>query len=63
VFGIKPFADNSLFAETARQMGRMPPTTTGARGLASGTFCRTPPFTAPIPGLMNIHQRDNAVRR
>ncbi|MEK7403577.1 MAG: aldo/keto reductase [Acidobacteriota bacterium] len=62
VFGIKPFADNSLFA------GDSSPTSPHAEEddrrarLAIRYILSNPAVTAPIPGLVSIHQVDNMVR-
>jgi len=60
VFGIKPFADQSLFSgnsslnsPTAEQDDRL------AR-LAIRYILGNPGITAPIPGMINTHQVDNA---
>jgi len=62
VFGIKPFANNSLFkgdsspdsptAEEDDKLARM----------AIREILRNPVLTAPIPGMINTHQVDNVVR-
>lgn len=62
VFGIKPFADRALFkgdsslqSPTAEQDDRL------AR-LAIRNVLANPAITAPIPGLINLHQVDNVAR-
>ncbi len=62
VFGIKPFASNSLFrgnsaldSPTAEQDSRI------AR-LAIRNILANPAITAPIPGLINLQQVDNAAK-
>lgn len=61
-FGIKPFADNSLFSG-----GSAPDDPNAAEDdrkarLAIRNILGNPAITAPIPGLINIHQVDNAVQ-
>lgn len=57
VFGIKPFADNSLF------QGNGAPNAEDDRRarLALRYILGNPALTAPIPGLVSVHQVDNAV--
>ncbi len=62
VFGIKPFASNSLFrgnsalnSPTAEADGRI------AR-IAIRSILANPAITAPIPGLINLEQVDNAAK-
>ena len=62
VFGIKPFANNSLFkgdsspdSPTAEEDDKL------ARMAIRYILCN-PALTAPIPGLANTHQVDNVVR-
>lgn len=61
VFGIKPFADNSLF------VGDSSPGNPHAEGddrrarLAIRYILANPAITAPIPGVINRHQIDNLV--
>ena len=62
VFGIKPFADNSLFAGDSSPNGPHAAADDRRARLALRYILSNPPITAPIPGLMNIHQVDNAVQ-
>jgi aryl-alcohol dehydrogenase-like predicted oxidoreductase len=62
IFGIKPFASNSLFkgdssvgSPTAEEDDRL------ARGAIRYILCN-PAVTAPIPGLINAHQVDNMAK-
>ena len=62
VFGIKPFASNSLFK------GDSSPTSPHAEEddrrarMAIRYILANPAITAPIPGLVNLHQVDNVVQ-
>jgi aryl-alcohol dehydrogenase-like predicted oxidoreductase len=62
VFGIKPFADNSLF------QGDSSPNSPQAREddrrarLAIRYILGNPAITAPIPGLISLHQVDNVIQ-
>ena len=62
VFGIKPFADNSLFAGDSSPDGPHAADDDRRARLALRYILSNPAITAPIPGLMNIHQVDNAVQ-
>jgi aryl-alcohol dehydrogenase-like predicted oxidoreductase len=60
VFGIKPFADNSLFAgDSSRNSPSAEEDSRRAR-LAIRYILGNPAITAPIPGLINAQQVDNA---
>ncbi len=59
VFGIKPFADNSLFkGDSSLQNPAREEDDRRAR-LAIRYILNNPAITAPIPGLINTHQVDN----
>ena len=64
VFGIKPFASNSLFNEAFKKVQGDPPLHTPDTDLLARLAIRyilaNPAITAPIPGLINAHQVDNA---
>jgi aryl-alcohol dehydrogenase-like predicted oxidoreductase len=61
VFGIKPFADNSLFAGDS-SLGSPTAAEDDRRArLAIRYILSNPAITAPIPGMINTHQVDNAV--
>jgi hypothetical protein len=61
-FGIKPFADNSLFAGTSFPNDPHAADDDRRARLALRYILSNPAITAPIPGLINIHQVDNAVQ-
>jgi hypothetical protein len=61
-FGIKPFADNSLFAGTSFLNDPHAADDDRRARLALRYILSNPAITAPIPGLINIHQVDNAVQ-
>jgi aryl-alcohol dehydrogenase-like predicted oxidoreductase len=61
VFGIKPFADNSLFAGTSFPNDPHAADDDRRARLALRYILSNPAITAPIPGLINNHQVDNAV--
>jgi len=61
VFAIKPFADNSLFAGTSFPNDSHAADDDRRARLALRYILSNPAITAPIPGLINIHQVDNAV--
>ena len=61
VFGIKPFADNSLFAGDGSLNGAQAAEDDRRARLALRHILGNPAITAPIPGLINKHQVDNAV--
>ena len=62
VFGIKPFADNSLFAGTSFPNDPHLADDDRRARLALRYILSNPAITAPIPGLINVHQVDNAVQ-
>jgi aryl-alcohol dehydrogenase-like predicted oxidoreductase len=62
VFGIKPFADNSLFAGDSSPASSTREEDDRRARLALRYILGNPAVTAPIPGLINIHQVENAVR-
>ncbi len=62
VFGIKPFADNSLFKGDASPASPHAQEDDTRARLALRYILGNPAITAPIPGMTNIHQVDNAVR-
>ena len=61
-FGIKPFADNSLFAGTSFPNDPHAEADDRRARMALRYILSNPAITAPIPGLINIHQVDNAVQ-
>jgi len=62
VFGIKPFASNSLFkGDSAPRSPHAAQDDRRAR-LALRYILANPAITAPIPGLVSIHQVDNAAK-
>jgi hypothetical protein len=61
-FGIKPFADNALFAGTGFHDDPHAAADDRRARLALRYILSNPAITAPIPGLINIHQVDNAVQ-
>ncbi|MCX6623117.1 MAG: aldo/keto reductase [Acidobacteria bacterium] len=62
VFGIKPFADNSLFAgDSAPNSPHAEEDDRRAR-LAIRYILGNPAITAPIPGMVNTHQVDNVAQ-
>jgi aryl-alcohol dehydrogenase-like predicted oxidoreductase len=62
VFGIKPFADNSLF--TGNSAPNSPTALEDDRRarLALRYILSNPAITAPIPGMVNTHQVDNVAK-
>ncbi len=62
VFGIKPFSSGSLFKDGAGAGGVSTPGDDELARLALRYILCNDAITAPIPGLINIHQVDNAVR-
>jgi uncharacterized protein len=62
VFGIKPFADNSLFAGTSSPNDPHAADDDRRARLALRYILSNPAITAPIPGLITVHQVDNAVQ-
>jgi uncharacterized protein len=61
-FGIKPFADNSLFAGTSFPNDPHAADDDRRARLALRYILSNPAITAPIPGLLSVHQVDNAVQ-
>jgi aryl-alcohol dehydrogenase-like predicted oxidoreductase len=61
VFGIKPFADNSLFAGDSSLNSPQAAEDSRKARLALRYILGNPGITAPIPGLINTAQVDNAV--
>ena len=62
MFGIKPFADNSLFAGDSNPTNPHAADDDRRARLALRYILSNPAVTAPIPGLMTVHQVDNAVQ-
>ncbi len=62
VFGIKPFASNSLFRGNSALGNPMAEADDRIARLALRNILSNPAITAPIPGLINLHQVDNAAR-
>jgi len=60
VFGIKPFASNSIFKGTSALDDPMAKEDDERARLALRYILCNPAITAPIPGLINQHQVDNA---
>ncbi len=60
VFGIKPFADNSLFLGSSAKNSPHAAEDSRRARLAIRYILNNPAITAPIPGLINIEQVDNA---
>jgi aryl-alcohol dehydrogenase-like predicted oxidoreductase len=60
VFGIKPFASNSIFKGTSALDDPMAKEDDERARLALRYILCNPVITAPIPGLINQHQVDNA---
>jgi aryl-alcohol dehydrogenase-like predicted oxidoreductase len=60
VFGIKPFADNSLFAGDSSLNSPHREEDDRRARLALRYILSNPAITAPIPGMINPHQVDNA---
>jgi aryl-alcohol dehydrogenase-like predicted oxidoreductase len=61
-FGIKPFADNSLFAGDSFPNSPHAVEDDRRARLALRYILTNPAMTAPIPGLLSVHQVDNAVQ-
>lgn len=59
VFGIKPFADNSLFAGDSSPASPHAEEDDRRARLAIRYILGNPAITAPIPGLVSAHQVDN----
>jgi hypothetical protein len=62
VFGIKPFADNSLFEGDSSPASPHREADDRRARLAIRYILGNPAITAPIPGLINLAQVDNAAR-
>jgi len=62
VFGIKPFADNALFTGTGAPDDPHRADDDRRARLALRNILANPAITAPIPGLINAQQIDNAVQ-
>ncbi|MCC6859867.1 MAG: aldo/keto reductase [Bryobacterales bacterium] len=62
VFGIKPFGDNSLFKGDSSLTSPNRDEDDRRARLAIRYILHNPAITAPIPGLVNIHQVDNVAR-
>jgi len=60
MFGIKPFADNSLFAGDSSPNNPHAAEDDRRARMALRYILSNPAVTAPIPGLINVHQVDNA---
>ncbi len=61
-FGIKPFADNSLFMGDGSLNHPAAADDDRRARLALRYILNNPAITAPIPGMINVHQVDNAVQ-
>ena len=62
VFGIKPFADNALFKGDGSLGGPYQEEDDKRARLALRYIMGNPAITAPIPGMINTHQVDNAAK-
>ena len=62
VFGIKPFASGSLFRDGAGAGGKRSDRDDELARLALRYILCNDAITAPIPGLISLHQVDNAAR-
>jgi predicted aldo/keto reductase-like oxidoreductase len=62
VFGIKPFANNSLFKGDGSPGSPMAEEDDKRARMAIRYILGNPALTAPIPGMINTHQVDNVVR-
>ena len=62
VFGIKPFADNSLFKGDSSPNSSQAEEDDQLARLAIRYILGNPAVTAPIPGMINAHQVDNVVK-
>jgi hypothetical protein len=61
IFGIKPFASNSLFQGDGSPDGPYAEADDERARLAVRYILSNPAITAPIPGLISVHQVDNMV--
>jgi aryl-alcohol dehydrogenase-like predicted oxidoreductase len=61
-FGIKPFSSNSLFKGDSTLNSQYAKEDDRLARLAIRYILATDVITAPIPGLINIHQVDNMVK-
>lgn len=62
VFGIKPFASNSLFKGSSAPNDANAEEDSRRARLAIRNILSNPAVTAPIPGLINLHQVDNVAQ-
>jgi len=62
MFGIKPFADNSLFIGDSAPNGAHAEEDDRRARLAIRYILNNPALTAPIPGLANLHQIENVCK-
>ncbi len=62
MFGIKPFASNSLFKGNSAIGNPMAEEDSRIARLALRNILSNPAITAPIPGLINLEQVDNAAK-
>jgi aryl-alcohol dehydrogenase-like predicted oxidoreductase len=62
VFGIKPFASNSLFKGSSAPGNPMAEEDNRIARLALRNILANPAITAPIPGLISMEQVDNAAK-
>jgi aryl-alcohol dehydrogenase-like predicted oxidoreductase len=62
VFGIKPFSSGSLFVEGAGAGGKISAKDDELARLALRHILSTGAVTAPIPGLISLHQVDNVAQ-
>ncbi len=62
MFGIKPFADNALFKGDSSPNSPQAEEDDRRARLALRYILNNPAISAPIPGLVNLHQVDNAAR-
>jgi len=62
VFGIKPFADNALFVGDGSPNSPHAEEDDRRARLAVRYILGNPAITAPIPGLVSVHQVDNVVK-
>jgi aryl-alcohol dehydrogenase-like predicted oxidoreductase len=62
LFGIKPFASNSIFKGDSSLSSPNAEEDDARARLAIRYILANPAITAPIPGLINLHQVDNAAK-